>query len=104
MTRALWLLSLSLLLGCGPDPVDQCLDFVDAFVTTAERCEHDGEEYRERIMELTLEDATCEDVVSIRDPQGMEDACIPWVEELPCDLLDDPSMEIRPFCQDQLQL
>ena len=104
MIRILWLLPLSLLLGCGPDPVEQCQDFIDAFVATAERCDHDGEEYRTLITELVLEDKTCADVVSIRDPEGMDDACIPWVEELSCDLLDDPSMEIRPFCQDQLQL
>lgn len=104
MTRALWLLPLSLLLGCTPDPVDQCQAFFDAFAATAERCGHDPDDKVDELLELILEDKTCADVVSIRDPKGMDDACIPWVEELSCDLLDDPSMEIRPFCQDQLQL
>jgi hypothetical protein len=88
--------------GSGNDdaPEQACLDVIDAFARTAERC---GVDYATEHDRLVKRDAAgdCKNVRSIRDENALRSTCIPFVMAQPCD--DFTSGKLDATCAEQLQ-
>ena len=88
--------------GSGNDdaPEQACLDVIDAFSRTAERC---GGDYATEHDALVKRDANgdCKNVRSIRDEAALRGTCIPFVMSQSCD--DFTAGKLDPSCAEQLQ-
>ena len=88
--------------GSGNDnaPEQACLDVIDAFARTAERC---GVDYATEHDLLVKRDANgdCKNVRSIRDESALRSTCIPSVMAQSC--ADFASGKLDPTCAAQLQ-
>ena len=88
--------------GSGNDdaPEQACLDVIDAFARTAERC---GADYATAHDFLVKRDANgdCKNVRSIRDETALRSTCIPFVMAQPCD--DFAKGKLDATCAEQLQ-
>ena len=88
--------------GSGNDnaPEQACLDVIDAFSRTAERC---GGDYATEHDLLVKRDANgdCKNVRSIRDESALRSTCIPFVTSQSC--ADFMNGKLDPSCAAQLQ-
>jgi hypothetical protein len=87
--------------GSGNDDAQQaCIDVIDAFARTAERC---GGDYATEHDRLIKRDAAgdCTNVRTIRDESALRSTCIPFVMSQPCD--DFTNGKLDPACAEQLQ-
>ncbi|MDB5218549.1 MAG: hypothetical protein JWO86_6476 [Myxococcaceae bacterium] len=81
-------------------PEHACLDVIDAFARTAERC---GADYATEHDRLVQRDAAgdCKNVRSIRDERTLRGTCIPFVKSQSCS--DFTNGKLDPTCAEQLQ-
>jgi hypothetical protein len=84
----------------GDGPRLACIDTIEAFARTAERC---GADYKTSYDLFLRRDAAgdCRNVRSIRDEATLRSQCIPFVESLSCS--DLGSGKSDPSCAKQLQ-
>ena len=88
--------------GSGEDNPSEhaCLDVIDAFARTAERCGGDYATERDRLIQRDAK-GDCKNVRSIRDESALRITCIPFVKSQPCQ--DFTAGKLAPSCAEQLQ-
>jgi hypothetical protein len=77
-----------------------CLDVIDTFARTAERCGGDYATEHDRLVQRDAK-GDCKNVRSIRDETALRDTCIPFVKSQSCS--DFTSGKLDPSCAEQLQ-
>lgn len=88
--------------GSGEDNPSEhaCLDVIDAFARTAERCGGDYATEHDRLVQRDAK-GDCKNVRSIRDENALRSTCIPFVKSQPCH--DFTAGVLDPSCAEQLQ-
>jgi hypothetical protein len=89
----LWAVALALAVGCGPNPA--CEDWEAAMNAMYERCAIPI------VVSLRFPDgspATCGDVHEIEDSHLVACECIPWTEEVDCEVLRADPSDVDPTC------
>jgi hypothetical protein len=88
--------------GSGEDNPSEhaCLDVIDAFARTAERCGGDYATEHDRLVQRDAK-GDCKNVRSIRDEKTLRGTCIPFVRSQPC--RDFTAGVLDPSCAEQLQ-
>lgn len=81
------------------DPVEACEMYVDAFASSAAAC---GFDYQANYN--ALEDALggCSSVKQLRDQASFESMCLPWIDALTCEQIDNDGLVLDPSCDGQL--
>lgn len=110
MTKALTTIAVlgALLPGCSSTssggktgPEKACEDVADAFASAARRC---GLDYKVNYDAFVANAAqgSCSNVVQIRDEPSLRSSCLPFIQGLTCDQLNDPNLTLPDSCSQQL--
>lgn len=88
--------------GSGADNPSEhaCLDVIDAFARTAQRCGGDYATEHDRLVQRDAK-GDCKNVRSIRDENALRSTCIPFVKSQSCH--DFAAGVLDPTCAEQLQ-
>ncbi len=80
-----------------------CEDVAGAFADAASRC---GLDYKTNY-DAFVQGATggsCANVVAIRDEASLRSSCLPFIQGLTCDQINDPNLTLPESCVGQLQV
>lgn len=87
--------------GGNPAAAQACRDSADAVATAAERCGLDYQANYDAFV-ATAAKGDCKNIVRVRDEAALYDVCIPFVAEMTCEQLQNPSIALPSECMGQL--
>jgi hypothetical protein len=105
-----WVGALALTAGCGSKDDNTaahqaCRDAAAAIAGSAERCGYDYKVNYDGFV-ATAANGDCDNVVEVRDARDFYDVCIPWLQSLTCEQIDNlahgGSVVFPPECDSQL--
>lgn len=105
-----WMMSLAsvmvMVTGCADDPsaqVDEaqtsCRTLARTYADTCARCL--GAEAWDACFEEI--DRVCPSATSLRDPEALHDACLPWLESVDCEVFLAEDLALSASCVDQVR-
>ena len=88
-------------LGCGgPSPPELCEQVADAASNAFARCGSDPVASRQALLDIAAA-GNCNNIVSIRDEDALQNDCIPWFRTVSCATL--AAGDVDSSCKAQLE-